>query len=323
MAQQTLINLIDLFLSVHSGNCVDKTAKWYREKLNAFAEFLKREGYPTDPKIITQEHFAAFFRYLREDLKRAQRTIRGYWIVLRCFFRWYCEESDLLDSVWRVERELKRFCPRVPKKVCDALTQDEVKSLLSVITDRRDYCIIALLIGTGIRAGELINLDVEDVDMKRGRIFIRHAGYRSPARTKLNCERFVPLQRSLKAVLADYMARFRPHLVPEDCSLFFAKPNGKALTIYGLHRLVRRWLERAGIKKSQSGPQLLRRTFATLARAAGMDKLDLAALLGHSEAIGTRVLDESYLAGEANEQALGRVSDVLKDVLPPQRGRKR
>lgn len=323
MAQQILDTIIEQFIHVIGGNCVHKTVKWYRDKLSVFAAFLKRQGYPTDPDRITQDHFAAFFRYLREDLKRSQRTIRGYWIVLRRFFQWYCESSDLLDSAWRIERELKGFRPRVPKKVCDALTRDEVQSLLSAITDRRDHCIIALLIGTGIRAGELINLQVGDVDLQRGQIFIRHASYRSPARTKLNCERYVPLKRSLKAVIADYMARFRPRLVPDDCDLLFAKSNGKALTIYGLHRLVKRWLDCAGIKKSQSGPQLLRRTFATLARTAGMDKLDIAALLGHSEAIGTRVLDESYLAGEANEQALGKVPDVLGDVLPSRWGRKR
>ncbi len=78
----------------------------------------------------------------------------------------------------------------------------------------------------------------------------------------------------------------------------------RQLTTEGLYRLVRRALERAGIRRQQMGPHLLRRTYASQLRALGLSKSDIAVRLGHSSATGTRVVDESYVTRAADHLAL-------------------
>jgi site-specific recombinase XerD len=99
--------------------------------------------------------------------------------------------------------------------------------------------------------------------------------------------------------------------VPEGTPWLFATREGKPLTTEGLYRLVKRCLTRAGIQKRQMGPHLLRRTFASLLRAAGSSKTDIAELLGHTPSTGTKAVDQSYLSAEANEQALQATPDPL------------
>ncbi len=136
-------------------------------------------------------------------------------------------------------------------------------------------------------------------------------------------ERFASIPPVLKSVLADYMGRIRPRLARDDCPWLFATQGGEQFSTEGLYRLVRRALKRAGIHKRQMGPHLLRRTYASTLRALGQSKSDIAVRLGHSSSSGTRVVDESYVTPEAEQQALDHGPDPLVSAAALLLGRKR
>lgn len=308
MEQGNILEIIEAFRIVRGGWRAPKTVRWYYQKQSNFAQFLEDKGLPTRIEAIRPEHVSAFFQYLREqDL--SVRTLKGYWTALDQLFKYYLEDIPPDgDGRWLQNPVRKVPRPQSHKRMPpEALTDAEFQRLLDAASNRRDYAILATLGGTGVRAGELVNLQVEDVDLQRRRIYVRHAGYRTPGGTKQNCERFVPLTKSVQSALADYLVRFRPRIVPEGSSWLFAKRDGEPLSPTGLYRLVNGCMERAGIRKRQKGPHLLRRTFASKLRATGIPMREIAELMGHSDSTGTIVLKESYFSAEANEEAVSHV----------------
>lgn len=316
--QRSITGVIDAFLDVLSSVRTPNTVRWYQDKLGNLADYLQGHALPTAMLEIRPEHLRQFLGYLLKDCKRSVATLNGYRVAIRYLWRWFYEYEAGPAGLSGPEMDPLRGLPpvKIPERVVEALSDAEAEKLLAAADNLRDYAILATLLGTGVRAGELVNIRLEDVDRRAGRILIRHAGYRRPAGTKQNCERYVPLKDALRAVLADYMVRIRPRLVPDGTPWLFASRRGRPLTTEGLYRLVNRTLVRAGIEKRQMGPHLLRRTFASRLRAAGASKTDIAELLGHTPATGTKVVDESYLSAEANERALAATPDPLAGLRP-------
>lgn len=320
MESLNIDQVVEAFIDVLGSARSSKTVRWYQDKLERLARFLRESGLPTTMQEIRPEHVARFFHHLRETAKTSDETLRGYRIAIRCLWRWFYENEG---GGAKVDPLRGLPSPMHSKRVPDTLSDTELEQLLAAANTQRDFVILLTLLGTGMRAGELVNLRLDDVDRKASRILIRHAGYRDPAGTKQNCERFVPLKDSLRGILADYVVRTRPRIVPDGTPWLFSCRDGQPLTTEGLYRLVRRCLERAGIHKRQMGPHLLRRTFASRLRASGAPKSDVAELLGHSESTGMRVVNESYLSTEANEQALAAAPDPLASLALLFRGRRR
>lgn len=313
---------------LNRGGRSRNTANWFRQKQMHFAIFLRDHGRPTKMDKIRKSDVSAFMQHLDEERGRSDQTIRGYWLALDQLFRYYFELPPARKAGWgEAPAALKGLRPPPCAKVGDneALTDDEVRRLMDVVQDPRDYALLTLMLATGIRAGEAVNVEVDDVDLERERLMIRRAGYRSPGKTKTGAARPILLARPALATLSDYLVRVRPKIVPEGTRHLFAKKNGTPLKPGGVYRLVRKYVEKAGLKTRQKGCHLLRRTYASQLRAAGVSKGDLAVLLGHSEKSGTRVVDESYLASEANEEAIARTKDqaaeAFEELLPVHRRR--
>lgn len=311
MDPQQITSVIEAFLDVLASTRTENTVRWYRDKLNNLANYLQTHALPTAMRDIRPEHLLKFLGFLHKERRVSAATLRGYRVAIRHLWRWYYEyEGGPIGPEIDPLRGLPR--PECPRRVPEALSSAEMEQLLATAAgNQRDSTILITLLATGMRASELVNLCLEDIDRRAGRILIRHAGYRRPAGTKRNCERYVPIKDTLRAVLSDYIVRIRPRLVPEGTPWLFATREGRPLTTEGLYRLVKRCLTRAGIQKSQMGPHLLRRTFASRLRAAGLSKTDIAELLGHTPSTGTKVVDQSYLSAEANEQALQAAPDPL------------
>jgi len=211
------------------------------------------------------------------------------------------------------------FVPRI-------LTHEEVRKLLHAVdhlapTARSSLRhlvmpeILRLLYGCGFRVGEVLNLRVEDVDLKQGILTVRQGKFRK--------DRLVPPTPTLVNRLRKYSARLgsRPaHAV------FFPAPNGGSYSLRGIYGLFRKLLLRCGIPHGGrgKGPRVhdLRHTFAvhTLLRwyREGVDpnvKLHiLATYLGHENISGT----QRYLrlTAEFFPEIIRRVDMAFGDVIP-------
>ncbi|MFN8825943.1 MAG: tyrosine-type recombinase/integrase [Planctomycetota bacterium] len=255
----------------------EHTRKQYQRHVVAFLGWLNRNGRDADIASITPNTVAEFFgsddarMSARGGTKRAtsanaQRT------SLRCFLRWAHESGLATSNAARLLRRA-RCAPPPPK----ALRDDEQARLLAVlaaatgIETERDRMLVDLLIGTGIRIGSAIALDIEDLDLDHGELTLRT--------TKNN--------RPTTAVL--------PAAIAENLKVFLGtRTNGPVFTasdrrvsIRHVQRRIAGWLRSAGITGRSA--HAFRHTFACRVYSATGDLQVTQAALGHASIASTVV----------------------------------
>jgi len=179
---------------------------------------------------------------------------------------------------------------RVPRPMDD----EQVRQLLESLSKKRDKAMILLMLHGGLRPGEVLTLQLGDLQYGRKRVIIRYrTDHPKRARTKSRTERVVDLLQpeTLQAV-SDYVMHERP----EDSTspyVFLVGGRGKRrLEPLGYHALVKlfeRHCERLGIRSPWVTPHALRHTHATRMFEQGMRELTLQKRLGHASPASTQM----------------------------------
>jgi integrase/recombinase XerD len=184
-----------------------------------------------------------------------------------------------------------------PKTLPSVLSPVEVASLLQAADFQRDRVLLQVVYGCGLRLGELVNLQVGDIDSARMVVHVRLG--------KGQKDRLVPLSLRLLEELRNYWRRCRP-----ATWLFPGQKSEQALTDGGVQRLFGRVKRRAGLSKPCS-LHTLRHSYATHLLEAGVDLRTLQALLGHSSLETTA----RYL--HISTQRLQQVPSLLELLVVP------
>ena len=197
-------------------------------------------------------------------------TINQRLVALTRFFRWartqgHCRE-DPTEAVGHI-----RLSPRQPK----ALEKRALRRLLRAARGhRRDYAMLEMLAGTGLRVGELLALQVGDVQIneRSGQVTVRHGkggGYRE-----------VPLTLDVRKALSAYLEEAHPDPDNPEAPLWVG-PHGGVRHRSSVTRLLDKYALQAGLEPVN--PHALRHTFATrYLNANPGDLRGLARLLGHT-----------------------------------------
>lgn len=206
-------------------------------------------------------------------------TVHHYVRVVRQFLGWCRTEGEEVTGTPQL--------PRLPQRVVDVLSREEIDRLENAAPTERDKLIIRVLADTGIRVGELCGLTLNDViSAQDRRAFLKVRG-------KGSKERLVPLSPSLLRRLDRYR-RARPLDARGDRLFLAARRDANGdyapLTTSGILQLLRSAAERAGMTR-RVHPHLFRHSFATEALRRGMNPVQLAQLLGHS---GLRMIEQVY-----------------------------
>lgn len=249
------------------------TVAAYRRGICHFARWCQDSyGEPFDPIAVIPRDVQAWKSHQQSVEKAAPSTVNQRMVALSRYFQ------------WAMARELVRSVPtadvkslQIPARAPQALSRQEVRRLLRVTqrdADERDVAIVELLVGTGIRVGELLALEVGDVYIgkRSGRLVIRegkHSSYRE-----------VPLTKDVRRALSAYLS-VHPQVDDENAPLWWGA-RGPLKHRSSISRLLDRYALRAGLPSVT--PHQLRHTFATHYLEANPDDLrGLAALLGHSD----------------------------------------
>ncbi|HEY3282088.1 MAG TPA: tyrosine recombinase XerC [Armatimonadota bacterium] len=253
------------------------TLRAYGGDLAAFGSFLRsevREDTPITFRLVRR------FLALEKERGLAHTSLARRVAALRAFYKWRSRRDGTADPT------LGLMGPKLPKRLPHCPSQDSLCRLLEGIdistpVGLRDRAIFEVLYASGLRASELVSLDLNSIDTRTGHIRVRGKG--SKDRVTLVG---VPALEALRA----YLDGGRPHLgkQAQDPDALFLGVSGRRLSDRGLRRLVDLQVRRAGELWGFS-PHSLRHSFATHLLEGGADLRTVQELLGHSSLQTTQI----------------------------------
>ncbi|GCD77508.1 integrase [Thermaurantimonas aggregans] len=280
MSNQVLLNDFFEYLEKVKNRSIH-TLEAYRRDIEAFLTYFENQDLTQfNPKQI--RHYAAYLSKL--ELKPS--SIRRKLSALQALFR-FLKKNKYISSV--PTNLVVR--PKLPRRVKDIPKEAELAKLESVELGNtreldfetvRDFCIIELLYGTGIRRQELIDLTLGDVDLSAASIKVTGKGSK---------QRIVPLNDYLKELLSVYIS-FREKLTTKDDTAFFLTKKGKKVNKSLVYVIVKSYLS-AVTDVHQKSPHMLRHAFATHMLSRGADLRSIRELLGHSSLAATQVYTQN------------------------------
>ena len=280
-----LNNLIEGFkLSCQTENKSPKTIEWYTCFLRRFLQFLQMNHYPAEVNEINKTHIRSFIIYLQQQAKTphtekplSNSTVQGYIRTLKVFSSWLLREEYIESNpMTRIP------VPRAPIKVISTFNNEHINKLATLChtsnsAGYRNLTIILLLLDSGIRVNELVNIDYSDLDLTEGYIKIRKA--------KGNKERLVPVGSIVQKPLWKYINRYRPQPLTRKVTMLFLSEHGLPLTKSGIQQMLRRYGRIAGVTGVRCSPH----TFAKNYLLNGGDIFSLQKILGHSSLASVRI----------------------------------
>lgn len=261
------------------------TIKAYRQGILAFTDWCKSTGTTPELAKATVETFVAD----RLDAGQAAKTVGNQLLALRQFSEWLVTEGEIPSNLLKGMQQ-----PKLDKKVIEALTDDELRALLkackgSRFVDRRDEAILRLMMETGMRAGEVIALELKDVDLDREQAIIQ--------RGKGGNGRTVSYSPQCAAALDRYLRARRSHKLAATPTFWLGADNWRTFSYFALHRSLAARAEGAGVKGFH--PHKLRHTAATRWLRANGSEQGLMSMAGWS----SRAMLDRYTAASAAERA--------------------
>jgi len=281
-----LIEPFQEYLLLEQGASPETQAAYYRD-VTRFAGYAVGRG-AVSPPDVTAKHLREYLYHLK-DLGLAPASIRRNVSALRTYFRFLLGEGHLTrDPSERIES------PKRWRTLPEVLTVAEVDRLLGspTLDDPlvfRDRALLELAYGAGLRVSEWISIGVRDVMFDEGLVRVFGKGSK---------ERLVPIGRRAISALATYVRELRPRLERgQGKGVLFLNARGEPLTRMGAWKILRKYVERAGIEKAVS-PHTLRHSFATHLLEGGADLRAVQEMLGHADISTTQIythVDREYL----------------------------
>jgi integrase/recombinase XerC len=263
----------------------------YMRELRLFAGWI---GRVKNIEAVTPADIAGFFTSdvalnIADGRPRTTVSLNRLKTTIRAFFA-YLQDAGIIDSN---PARLVRSKP-CQRKSPVILSDSERRGLLDTIAKsndalaERDFAIVSLLLGTGIRLASLVGLDASDIDFKEGTINITSKGGRSET---------VFINAALRRILSSYV---KAHGI-NGASPLFQTSSGKRLCARQVQYRVSHWMKAAGITHRAS-VHTLRHTFATrLYRMTGDLRLVQRAL-GHRQVTTTEIY--THLCDQSLKKAI-------------------
>jgi integrase/recombinase XerD len=274
------------FLRLEQG-ASPRTHEAYARDLARFAEYVVARG-ATSPPDVTPKMLREYLYHMK-DLGLAPASIRRNVSALRTYFKFLLGEGHVArDPSERLES------PKRWRTLPEVLTVQEIDRLLAAPTLDdplvfRDRAMLELAYGAGLRVSEWISIGTRDVMFDDSLVRVFGKGSK---------ERLVPIGRRAIAALASYVRELRPRLEKGDGKgVLFLNAKGEPLTRMGAWKILRKYVDRAGIEKHVS-PHTLRHSFATHLLEGGADLRAVQEMLGHADISTTQIythVDREYL----------------------------
>ena len=251
-------NLVELFLSAKRiEGCSEKSLKYYESTILSLLADLGK-----DVKHIITDDIRTYLTDYQSRKQSSKVTIDNIRRILSSFFSWLEDEDYILKSPVRRIHKVKTGAT-----IKETYTDEALELMRDNCTQPRDLAMIDMLASTGMRVGEMVLLNREDIDFNERECVVFGKGDKErivyfDARTKIH------LQNYLNSRADDNPALF----------VSLQKPHNR-LQISGVEVRLRQYGKLLGLNKVH--PHKFRRTLATMAIDKGMPIEQLQQLLGH------------------------------------------
>lgn len=253
----------------------DETIRRYLSCLGIYVKFLKENEYHI--MNLNKNLLRDFMRYLKKERGVKDRTIEAYFSAMNSFYE-FLQYEGLIDNNPIIPFR-KRYLnngkeTQIERKIPDIETMSRY---INSIPKIRDKAIVLLFAKTGIRRGELISIDLDDIDWENYSIELKD----KPKRTN----RVVFFDRETARVLERWI-EIREQRQPNTPALFINQSRDR-LKRHGVSRAVKKWAEKVGLhdpdsdkKKEKFTPHCLRHWFTTIMRREGLERQFIQELRG-------------------------------------------
>ena len=251
-------NLVELFLAAKRiEGCSEKSLKYYESTIMALLDELGK-----DVKHIITDDIRTYLTEYQARKQSSKVTIDNIRRILSSFFSWLEDEDYILKSPVRRIHKVK-----TGTNIKETYSDESLELMRDNCTELRDLAIIDMLASTGMRVGEMVLLNRDDIDFNERECVVFGKGDK---------ERIVYFDARTKIHLQNYLNSRND----DNPALFVSlqKPY-KRLQISGVEVRLRQYGKRLGLNKVH--PHKFRRTLATMAIDKGMPIEQLQQLLGH------------------------------------------
>lgn len=246
------------------------TIKAYNNDLNKLLEF-KNNLLRINNKDIKE--------FIKKSNNLSTKTLAHRLTVINSFYNYLLSENIIsINPCYSINM------PKIPSKLPEVLSEEEVDKLLDInLVDKYSYrnkAMLELLYATGMRASELTNLKLNNIDLDYCIVRIMGKGSK---------ERIVPINDTTIKYLNIYINNYRKEILnKKDSEYLFISNALKPITRQGLFKIIKKECIRAGIKKNVY-PHILRHSFATHLLNHGANIRIIQELLGHEDITTTEI----------------------------------
>ena len=260
ISEEPDVDYVGLFItSKRIEGCSEKTLTYYETTIRKMHEQIGKRT-----RNITTEDLRGYLSYYQTDRNASKVTIDNIRRILSSYYAWLEDEDYVLKSPVRRIHKIK-----TTKVVKDTYSDEELELMRDNCSSRRDLAIIDMLASTGMRVGELVTLDRDDINFNERECVVLGKGDK---------ERIVYFDARTKIHLSEYLESRS-----DDCPALFVSLNNPAsrITINAVEIRLRELGRELGLSKVH--PHKFRRTLATTAIDKGMPIEQVQALLGHQK----------------------------------------
>jgi len=272
------------------------TIKAYEMEVQAYLDFLEAEGMPFEE--VDYKFCRYYFATMKEQGKSATSVNRAI-SVIKSYYKFLQREGMVSSSPVHLIKALKvgKKLPVVVEKEKMVTLLEEMETMEDSFENSRDFIIMELLFGTGIRLAELLEIKERDIDFLNKKILILG---------KRNKLRFVPIHSTLIEELKRYLQKKNEKHFDNISEHLIVTKEGKKAYPKLVYRVVNKYLSIITSQQKKS-PHILRHSFATTLLDNGADLNAIKELLGHAGLSATQIYTHN---------SVERLKNIYKQAHP-------
>lgn len=257
-SDETKEDLLKTFISAKRvEGCSEKSLRYYYSTIKNMQDSINKSE-----ELITTEDLRNYLNEYQQGSSVSKVTMDNVRRILSTFFSWLEDEDYILKSPVRRIHKVK-----TGKTVKETYSDESLELMRDHCDNTRDLAMIDLLSSTGIRVGELVKLNIQDVDFENRECVVFGKGNKQrrvyfDARTKIHLQKYLSERQDSNEALFVSLAKPNERLLISGVEIRLRK-IGRELNLHKVH------------------PHKFRRTLATMAIDKGMPIEQVQQLLGH------------------------------------------